>query len=245
MESLRKSASERLRELRESKKAEAKSAGRDWRQWTQASVAQDIGVDTVTYQRWEAGTSWPEMGPRLDRLAQRLGVSPGYFLDGPAEAATTTGPTLSDLARGDAKILERLVAIEKRLPAEAMDAQVADLRREIEQLRADLKTEKDKTSLLPAEFWESAMTASAHKVLRNRLLSYFQDFELLRFLKMGSKGHYIVNFTITGEKKWSKLAEEPGKWMKYFIEEFEPNREKYEQMHRKSQGAHRQKKSGA
>lgn len=58
----------RIRELRELRKRE--EPGR----FTQAGLAAQVGVDTATLRRWEAGTTVPTRR-NVKALARRLGVS--------------------------------------------------------------------------------------------------------------------------------------------------------------------------
>lgn len=58
---------------------------------SQAQLAELIGVEQPTVQRWESGKRMPDL-ESLQTLAQVLGVTPGSLLDGDALAAL--GPTL-------------------------------------------------------------------------------------------------------------------------------------------------------
>lgn len=58
---------------------------------SQAQLAELIGVEQPTVQRWESGKRMPDLDS-LQTLAQVLGVTPGSLLDGDALAAL--GPTL-------------------------------------------------------------------------------------------------------------------------------------------------------
>lgn len=61
------------------------------RGWSQAKLAEIIGVEQPTVQRWESGKRLPDL-ESLDRLAKALGVTPGSLLDG--DALVSSGPTL-------------------------------------------------------------------------------------------------------------------------------------------------------
>jgi transcriptional regulator with XRE-family HTH domain len=61
------------------------------RGWSQAKLAEIVGVEQPTVQRWESGKRLPDL-ESLDRLAKALGVTPGSLLDG--EALVSIGPTL-------------------------------------------------------------------------------------------------------------------------------------------------------
>lgn len=61
------------------------------RGWSQAELAELVGVEQPTIQRWESGKRLPDLD-KLQTLAEVLGVSPGSLLDGDAIAAI--GPLL-------------------------------------------------------------------------------------------------------------------------------------------------------
>lgn len=61
------------------------------RKWSQAQLAELVGVEQPTIQRWESGKRLPDLDS-LQRLADVLGVTPGSLLDGDAPAAI--GPLL-------------------------------------------------------------------------------------------------------------------------------------------------------
>jgi transcriptional regulator with XRE-family HTH domain len=61
------------------------------RGWSQAKLAEIIGVEQPTIQRWESGSRTPDL-ESLDALARALGVTPGSLLDG--DAPVSIGPTL-------------------------------------------------------------------------------------------------------------------------------------------------------
>lgn len=61
------------------------------RQLSQAQLAERIGVEQPTVQRWESGKRLPDLDS-LHKLAQVLGVTPGALLEGGAIVAV--GPTL-------------------------------------------------------------------------------------------------------------------------------------------------------
>jgi transcriptional regulator with XRE-family HTH domain len=58
---------------------------------SQAKLAEIIGVEQPTVQRWESGNRMPDL-ESLDALAKALGVTPGSLLDG--DALVSIGPTL-------------------------------------------------------------------------------------------------------------------------------------------------------
>lgn len=58
---------------------------------SQAKLAELMGVEQPTIQRWESGSRMPDL-ENLNALARVLGVSPGSLLDG--EALVSVGPTL-------------------------------------------------------------------------------------------------------------------------------------------------------
>jgi transcriptional regulator with XRE-family HTH domain len=58
---------------------------------SQAQLAELVGVEQPTVQRWENGKRMPDL-ESLDRLARALGVTPGALLDG--DVLTSIGPTL-------------------------------------------------------------------------------------------------------------------------------------------------------
>lgn len=61
------------------------------RGFSQAKLAELVGVEQPTIQRWEKGKRLPDLDS-LQALARALGVSPGLLLDG--GALTSIGPTL-------------------------------------------------------------------------------------------------------------------------------------------------------
>lgn len=67
------------------------SALRKKRGFSQAKLAELIGVEQPTIQRWETGKRLPDLDS-LHRLATALGVSPGALLEG--GAVVSIGPTL-------------------------------------------------------------------------------------------------------------------------------------------------------
>lgn len=58
---------------------------------SQAKLAEIIGVEQPTVQRWESGNRMPDL-ESLDALAKALGVTPGALLDG--DTLVSIGPTL-------------------------------------------------------------------------------------------------------------------------------------------------------
>lgn len=58
---------------------------------SQAKLAEIIGVEQPTIQRWESGKRMPDLDS-LEALAKALGVTPGSLLDG--DALVSIGPTL-------------------------------------------------------------------------------------------------------------------------------------------------------
>jgi transcriptional regulator with XRE-family HTH domain len=66
------------------------SALRKKRGWSQAKLAEIIGVEQPTIQRWESGKRLPDLESLA--AADALGVSPGSLLDG--NALVSLGPTL-------------------------------------------------------------------------------------------------------------------------------------------------------
>jgi transcriptional regulator with XRE-family HTH domain len=58
---------------------------------SQAKLAELVGVEQPTVQRWETGNRMPDL-ESLNALASVLGVSPGSLLDG--DAVTSIGPLL-------------------------------------------------------------------------------------------------------------------------------------------------------
>lgn len=58
---------------------------------SQAKLAEIVGVEQPTIQRWESGKRMPDLDS-LDLLAKALGVSAGALLDG--DALVSIGPTL-------------------------------------------------------------------------------------------------------------------------------------------------------
>jgi transcriptional regulator with XRE-family HTH domain len=58
---------------------------------SQAQLAEIVGVEQPTIQRWERGTRMPDL-ESLDALAKALGVTPGTLLDG--DALMSVGPLL-------------------------------------------------------------------------------------------------------------------------------------------------------
>lgn len=61
------------------------------RGWSQDQLAQMVGVEQPTIQRWESGKRLPDLDS-LQQLATVLGVSAGSLLDG--DAVVSVGPTL-------------------------------------------------------------------------------------------------------------------------------------------------------
>lgn len=61
------------------------------RKLSQARLAELVGVEQPTIQRWETGKRMPDLD-NLDALAKALGVTPGSLLDG--DVLTSIGPTL-------------------------------------------------------------------------------------------------------------------------------------------------------
>lgn len=61
------------------------------RGWSQAKLAELVGVEQPTVQRWESGKRLPDLDS-LQQLAKVLGVTPGSLLDGDTPAAI--GPLL-------------------------------------------------------------------------------------------------------------------------------------------------------
>jgi transcriptional regulator with XRE-family HTH domain len=61
------------------------------RGFSQAKLAEIIGVEQPTIQRWESGKRMPDL-ENLEALAGALGVTPGSLLDG--DVLTSIGPTL-------------------------------------------------------------------------------------------------------------------------------------------------------
>lgn len=61
------------------------------RKLSQAKLAELVGVEQPTIQRWESGKRMPDL-ENLEALAKALGVSPGSLLDG--DVLTSIGPTL-------------------------------------------------------------------------------------------------------------------------------------------------------
>lgn len=58
---------------------------------SQAKLAELVGVEQPTIQRWERGKRMPDLDS-LEALAKALGVTPGSLLDG--DVLTSIGPTL-------------------------------------------------------------------------------------------------------------------------------------------------------
>jgi transcriptional regulator with XRE-family HTH domain len=58
---------------------------------SQAQLAEIVGVEQPTIQRWERGTRMPDL-ESLDLLAKALGVTPGTLLDG--DTLMSVGPLL-------------------------------------------------------------------------------------------------------------------------------------------------------
>lgn len=58
---------------------------------SQAKLAEMVGVEQPTIQRWESGKRLPDLDS-LQTLANALGVTPGSLLDG--DALVSVGPTL-------------------------------------------------------------------------------------------------------------------------------------------------------
>ncbi len=75
---------------------------------SQAKLAEMIGVEQPTIQRWEKGNREPDF-QALDSLAKALGVTAGSLLDG--AVAATVGPQL--WVKGEASAGAWLPAIEK------------------------------------------------------------------------------------------------------------------------------------
>lgn len=70
---------------------EALQALRKKRGLSQAKLAELVGVEQPTVQRWESGKRLPDLDS-LQKLAEVLGVTPGSLLDG--DAPVSIGPTL-------------------------------------------------------------------------------------------------------------------------------------------------------
>jgi transcriptional regulator with XRE-family HTH domain len=58
---------------------------------SQADLAEIVGVEQPTIQRWESGTRMPDLD-NLNALARALGTTPGSLLDG--DSVVSIGPTL-------------------------------------------------------------------------------------------------------------------------------------------------------
>lgn len=110
MESQKKSIGEKIRELREKRKRAAKSSGDDWRKWTQSSIANELKVETTTYQRWESGDHTPGI-PFLSKLSEILEVPAGYLISDNEIPYEVNRP--ADMTTGEAKILEELGQFKK------------------------------------------------------------------------------------------------------------------------------------
>ncbi|OIR16834.1 anaerobic benzoate catabolism transcriptional regulator [mine drainage metagenome] len=86
---------------------------RQQRQFTQAELAEAIGVEQETISRFERGATLPPLG-RLSDIADALSCP----LD---ELLRTGSPRLEDRAQGIARILEKLTEPDRRLVGEIVE----------------------------------------------------------------------------------------------------------------------------
>lgn len=79
---------------------------------SQAQLAERVGVEQPTVQRWEKGTRLPDL-EKLEGLAKALGTTPGALLDGGNELQAL-GPTL--FVKGDVQAGLWREAVERERP---------------------------------------------------------------------------------------------------------------------------------
>lgn len=93
--------------LRTARRALGKSKGKGVR-FTQADLAQALGVETNTVSRWEIGAAMPRQRAVRDRLAEVLEVSYEYLFgsEGGEEAAADTVELPPDVAKAARRLVD-------------------------------------------------------------------------------------------------------------------------------------------
>lgn len=111
MREFKKRCGRRLQELREIIKQKSPNP----KDWSQAAVAEKLGVDISNYAKWEQGVTWPHRDAHFENLCKFFGVDATYFL--------TTDEHYKEM---------------KQSIAQAFDSKESALSKRIDELRTEL-----------------------------------------------------------------------------------------------------------
>lgn len=167
MDKLQPGLGQRLKARRETLQSGAKAIGTKWRIWTQRALADQLGVEVETYQRWEYGQAEPDLATVL-RLAKALGEEPAALIGITSPPAETKWTNMNQR-----KLAE--VAMDETEKREGLERRVRGLETQIETLEAQVKMKNEALEFLIQTMAEDEEDA----IFEKQMERYFSSFPAL------------------------------------------------------------------